>query len=49
MPQTLYPALKTKREITKYIQWQEFTKGMGNKPNEQLIPSEMAIQLPKIY
>ena len=31
-----YPALKTKREITKYITWQQFTKGMRGKPNEQL-------------
>ena len=31
-----YPALKTKREITKYINWQQFTKGMRGKPNEQL-------------
>ena len=28
--QILYPALKTKREITKYINWQQFTKGGGH-------------------
>ena len=33
-----YPALKTKREITKYIKWQQFTKGRRAKPNEQLFP-----------
>ena len=31
-----HPALKTKREITKYIKWQQFTKGTCGKPNEQL-------------
>ena len=30
-----YPALKTKREITKYIIWQKFTKDTGGKPNEK--------------
>ena len=32
------PALKTKREITKYINWRQFTKGTRGKPNEQLCP-----------
>ena len=32
------PALKTEREITKYINWQQFTKGTRGKPNEQLFP-----------
>ena len=32
-----YPALKTKREITKYINWQQFTKGTRGKPNEHLL------------
>ena len=41
------PALKTKREITKYINWQKFTKGMHGKPNEQLFPRQVVIQLPK--
>ena len=31
-----YPALKTKREITKYINWRQFTKGIRGKQNEQL-------------
>ena len=26
-----YPALKIKREITKYINWQQFTKGTRDK------------------
>ena len=33
-----YPALKTKREITKYINWRQFTKGTRGKQNEQLFP-----------
>ena len=44
-----HPALKTKREITKYINWQQFTKGTRGKPNEQLFPKYVVIQLPKIY
>ena len=43
------PALKTKRETTKYINWQQFTKDTRGKPNEQLFPRQVAIQLPKIY
>ena len=42
-----YPALKTKSEITKYIHWQQFTKGTRGKPNEQLFPRKVVIQLPK--
>ena len=42
-------ALKTKREITKYINWQQFTKGTRGKPNEQLFPKQVVFQLPKIY
>ena len=42
------PALKTKREITKYINWQQFTKGTRGKPNEHLFPRQVVIQLPKI-
>ena len=42
-------ALKTKREITKYINWQQFTKSTRGKPNEQLFPKQVVIQLPKIY
>ena len=33
----------------KYINWQQFTKGTRGKPNEQLFPRQVAIQLPKIY
>ena len=33
-----HPALKTKREITKYLNWPQFTKGTRGKPNEQLFP-----------
>ena len=43
-----YPALKTKREITKYINWQQFTKDMRGKQNEQLFPRQVVIQLPKL-
>ena len=38
--QILYPALKTKREITKYINWRQFTKGTRGKLNEQLFPKK---------
>ena len=34
------PALKTKREITKYITWLQFTKGIRGKSNEQLFPNQ---------
>ena len=46
-----HPALKTKSEITtcKDINWQQFMKGTCGKPNEQLFPRQMVIQLPKIY
>ena len=44
-----YPALKTKREINKYINWRQFTKGTRGKQNEQLFPNKVVIQLPKIY
>ena len=43
-----YPALKNKWEITKYINWQQFTKGMRGKRNEQLFPRQVVIQLPKL-
>ena len=45
--QLTYPALKTQREITEYINWQQFTKGMRGKPNEQFFPRQVVIQLPK--
>ena len=41
------PALKTKKDITKYINWQQFTKSTHGKPNEQRFPRQVAIQLPK--
>ena len=42
-----YPALKTKREITKCKYWQQFRKGTHSKPNEQLFPRQVVIQLPE--
>ena len=42
-----YPTLKTKREITKYTDWQQFTKGTRGNSNEQLFPRQVVIQLPK--
>ena len=47
--QIQHPALKTKREITKYINRQQFTKSTRGKPNEQLFPELVVIQLPKNY
>ena len=47
--QFTHPALKTKREITEYKIWQQFTKSMRGKPTEQLFPRHVVIQLPKIY
>ena len=44
-----HPALKTKREITEYKNWQQFTKSMRSKPDEKLFPRQVVIQLPKIY
>ena len=32
-----------------YINWQQFTKGTRGKPNEQLFPKQVVIQLPYIY
>ena len=42
-----YLALKTKREITKYINWQQLTKGTRDKSNDQLFPRQVVIQLLK--
>ena len=42
-----YPGLQTKREITKYINCKQFTKGTRGKPNEQPFPSQVVIQLAK--
>ena len=47
--QSPHPALQTKREITKYINWQMFTKGPRGKPNEQLFPKQVVIQQAKSY
>ena len=44
-----HPALKPQKEITKYINWQQLTNGTLGKPNEQLFPRQVVIQLPKIY
>ena len=38
-----HPALNTKREITKCINWQQFTEGTRGKPNEQLFPKQVVI------
>ena len=35
--QVPYPNLKTKRELTIYINGQQFTKGTRGKPNEQFL------------
>ena len=43
-----YPALKSKREIIKYINWQQFTKGTRGEPHEQLFSRQVVIQLPKL-
>ena len=43
-----HPTLKTKRETTKYY-LQQFMKGTRGKPNEQLFPRQVVIQLPNIY
>ena len=47
--QNPHPTLKPKREITKYINWQQFMKSTRGKPNEQLFPKQVVIQLTKIY
>ena len=46
---TTCPQNQNLREITKYIHWQQFTKNTRGKPNEQLFPRQVVIQLPKIY
>ena len=42
-----HPVRKTKRKTTKYINWQQFTKGTCGKPNEQPFLRQVVIQLPK--
>ena len=44
-----HPALKPIGEITKYINWQQFTKGTRSKPKKQLFPKQVVIQLLQIY
>ena len=44
-----HPALKTKREITKYINLQQFTEDTRGKPNEELFPKQVVIQQHKNY
>ena len=39
-----HPALKTNREITKYLDSQQFTQGTRGKPNEQHFPKQVVIQ-----
>ena len=39
--------LSSERAITKYINWQQFTKGTRGKLNEQLFPRQLVIQLPE--
>ena len=41
------PPSKRPRIRSKYINWQQFTKCTRDKPNEQLFPRQMVIQLPK--
>ena len=41
--QTPHPTLKTKREITKYKIWQQFTKSTRGKPDEQLFPDRWSL------
>ena len=33
--------------MAKYISWQQFAKGTRGKPNEQLFPRQVVIQVPK--
>ena len=40
---------QNQKEITKYRNRQQFKKGTRGKPNEQLFPRQVVIQLPKIY
>ena len=38
---------QNQKGMPKYINWQQFTKGMRGKPNKQLFPRQVVIQLPK--
>ena len=44
-----HPALKAKKEITKYINWQQSMKDTRGKSNEQFFSIQVVIQLPNIY
>ena len=37
-----HPAFKIKKEITKCINWQQFTKGTRGKPIEQFFPKQVS-------
>ena len=37
------------KKTTKYINWQQFTKGTRGKPNEQLFFRQVVIELSKLY
>ena len=39
---------KIQKGNNKYIKWLQFTKGTRGKPNEQLFPRQVVIQLPKL-
>ena len=44
--QISHPALKTKRGITKYINWQQFTKGTRGKPNKPTVRDLTGLTFP---
>ena len=44
-----YPALKTKRETTKYTNRRQLTKGTRGKQNEQPPPKQVATQPPNTH
>ena len=43
-----YPALKTKREITKCTHWQQFTKGTCGKPMNSSFPDRWSFSYPNL-
>ena len=43
-----HPALKTKKEITKYVNWQQFTKGTRGKPNNSSFPERWSFSYLKL-
>ena len=40
---------QNQKKITKYKNWQQFTKCTRGEQHEQLFPRQVVIQLPKIY